>query len=160
MHPKAYAEIERVVAERVPPRFDGRVLEVGAIPIPDLTLLTMPALASAERIGINLDEPSEHDGYRIVSGNANHMPQFEDDSFDLVLCNATLEHDPQFWLAVSEMHRVLAPGGVLVVGVPGYANPTSRFGNRLRGALTSWHVAHRSKNIDWLVNSNADLPGS
>jgi SAM-dependent methyltransferase len=52
------------------------------------------------------------------------MP-FADEHFDLVVSNSTLEHIPGFWLAVAEMHRVLAPGGYLLVATPGY--------RRLRG---------------------------
>src|SRR4029077_11717739 len=39
---------------------------------------------------------------------------------DAVLCNAVLEHDPQFWRTLGEIGQVLKPGGLFVVGVPGY----------------------------------------
>ena len=41
-----------------------------------------------------------------------------DASFDAVLCLAVLEHVPRPWDAVREMHRVLAPGGTLLLYVP------------------------------------------
>jgi len=50
--------------------------------------------------------------------NAHHL-HFMDESFDHVLCLETLEHDPQFWVTVQEMRRVLRKGGVLVITVPG-----------------------------------------
>lgn len=40
------------------------------------------------------------------------------DSFDLIVCNSVLEHIPKFWLAVAEMQRILAPGGIVWVSVP------------------------------------------
>ena len=61
-----------------------------------------------------------------VTGNANRMDAFEDEMFDLVLSNATLEHDKHFWLSVAEMHRVLRPGGLLVIGVPGFIKDPDR----------------------------------
>lgn len=81
----------------------------------------MGALGNAqERIGINLDGPYEFQGVQILKGNANSMTVFTDNQFDAVLCNATLEHDAQFWKTVEEIRRVTKPGGLIVIGVPGY----------------------------------------
>lgn len=46
---------------------------------------------------------------------------FPDDAFDIVVCGEVLEHIPDDVAAVRELHRVLRPGGLLVVSVP--ANP-------------------------------------
>ncbi len=43
---------------------------------------------------------------------------FDNASFDCVLCSEVLEHIPDDAQAVSELRRVLKPGGVLVVTVP------------------------------------------
>lgn len=99
-------------------RFE-RALEVGGVTGPD-SLLDAPQLAGAQRYCLNLLEQADGDGVIPVAGDANDMHMFEDRSFDLVLCNATLEHDKRFWLSVAEMKRVLKPGGLLVIGVPGY----------------------------------------
>lgn len=97
------------------------MLEIGAVPSDD-TLLCLPALADAtERLGIDLDGPHRHRGFEIVRGNANRMERFADGAFDTVLCNSTLEHDPRFWLTLAEIRRVTRPGGLVVIGVPGYA---------------------------------------
>jgi SAM-dependent methyltransferase len=102
-----------------------RALEVGGL-MGDDSLLRFPELAGAERYCLNLvDLPSE-DGITAVKGNANDMRQFADDHFDLVVCCSTLEHDKRFWLSVAEMKRVLAPGGLLVIGVPGYVKDEER----------------------------------
>ncbi len=45
---------------------------------------------------------------------------FADDAFDLVICSEVLEHVPDHAAAVSELVRVLKPGGDLVVSVPRY----------------------------------------
>ena len=102
-----------------------RALEVGGLMGED-SLLRFPELAGAERYCLNLvDLPSDRE-ITAVRGNANDMSQFKRDWFDLVLCCSTLEHDKRFWLSVAEMKRVLRPGGLLVVGVPGYVKDPER----------------------------------
>jgi SAM-dependent methyltransferase len=96
-----------------------RALEVGGV-MGKGSLLRFPELAGAERFCLNLASMPSADGITSITGNANHMDMFEDDSFDLVLCCSTLEHDKHFWLSVAEMQRVMSPGGLLVIGVPGY----------------------------------------
>ena len=103
-----------------------RALEVGGVMGPD-SLLRFPELARAERYCLNLiDMPSDGE-ITAVTGNANDMREvFEDDRFDLVVSNATLEHDKRFWLSVGEMKRVLKPGGLLIICVPGYVQDAER----------------------------------
>lgn len=97
-----------------------RALEVGGLMGED-SLLRFPELASAERYCLNLKEMPNEDGITAVKGNANDMRTvFRSNWFDLVLCSATLEHDKRFWRSVSEMRRVLQPGGLMVISVPGY----------------------------------------
>jgi SAM-dependent methyltransferase len=100
----------------------ARALEVGGVTGPN-SLLDSPEILGAERYCLNLLKmPPGDDGIVTVAGNANDMHVFDDASFDLVLCNATLEHDKRFWLSVAEMKRVLRPGGLLVIGVPGFVH--------------------------------------
>ena len=103
-----------------------KALEVGGLMGAD-SLLRFPELAGAERYCLNLvDLPSE-DGITAVTGNANDMRDvFKDDTFDLIVCSATLEHDKRFWLSVGEMKRVLSPGGLLIISVPGYVHDPER----------------------------------
>lgn len=54
--------------------------------------------------------------------SAEAMP-FPDAEFDAVLCQLSLQFVPDRQQAVSEMHRVLKPGGRLVITVPGPAGP-------------------------------------
>lgn len=104
----------------------GNILEVGAMPDP-MTLLNLPALAgrATSKLGLNMTVNDENvkalsGGLEFVEGNANDMSQFADDRFDAVLCNATLEHDRYFWKSIAEMRRVTKPGGILIIGTPGY----------------------------------------
>jgi hypothetical protein len=117
MHPDVFARFDQICARRARP---GDVLEVGAVPGPE-TLLALPSLAGHRtRIGINPEHEHDGEGWRIVRGSANDMAMFADASFDTVVSNSTLEHDPRFWRSLAEIRRVLRPGGLFVVGVPGY----------------------------------------
>ena len=147
MHDRVHAEFA-ALCRRYPP--GGAVLEVGAVPDAS-TLLALPELAAARRVGINLDGPSRFGGFEIVGGNANAMPAFADGSFDLVLCNAVLEHDPKFWLTLGEIRRVLRAGGIAMLGVPGYVRGQS-LGAKLAGVL-GWVVSSA-----WLDGVAASRP--
>ena len=50
---------------------------------------------------------------------------FADASFDVVICNHVLEHVPDDRKAMSELHRVLRPGGWAVVMVPDVEEETT-----------------------------------
>lgn len=52
-----------------------------------------------------------------VEGDIEDMP-FEDESFGTVVCTEVLEHVPYPEKALSEIGRVLRPGGVLIGSVP------------------------------------------
>jgi SAM-dependent methyltransferase len=54
---------------------------------------------------------------RTVVGSADALP-FDDRSFDVVVCSQVLEHVPDWSTAISEMVRVLRPGGLLFLAVP------------------------------------------
>jgi SAM-dependent methyltransferase len=117
MSPDVYAAFEQICRSEA---IVGPVLEVGAVPGPD-SLLQLPALAGiTTKTALNIDAFPSTSEIRMVVGNANRMEMFADGSFGCVLCNSTLEHDPRFWLTLAEMRRVVAPGGLVVIGVPGF----------------------------------------
>jgi SAM-dependent methyltransferase len=53
----------------------------------------------------------------VVNGDGTGLP-FPDSSFDRIVCSEVLEHIPDLEAAVSELHRVLKPGGTMAVTVP------------------------------------------
>jgi SAM-dependent methyltransferase len=122
---EVHRQFHRIIRKtRVRPR---AALEVGGVMGPK-SLLSFPELADASRFCLNLVEMADADGIKAVTGNASNMP-FKSKQFDLVLSNATLEHDKHFWLSLREMKRVLRPGGLLIIGVPGYVeDPESDHG--------------------------------
>lgn len=111
----------------------GKVLEIGAVPTSECLLACSSLKGASERIGLNLDGGESmtklakripNPNFTIKIGNSNDMSEiFEDEEFDAVFSNATLEHDKYFWKSIYEMHRVLKSGGFMMIGVPGYVRP-------------------------------------
>lgn len=126
MDKRVKLEIHRIVQTRaLRPK---RALEVGGLTGPN-SLLRFPEFADTEKVCLNLAEKPDHNGIKTVTCNANDMHVFKDGEFDLVVSNAMLEHDKFFWKSIAEMKRVLAPGGFLILGVPGYdADPKKETG--------------------------------
>jgi ubiquinone/menaquinone biosynthesis C-methylase UbiE len=59
-----------------------------------------------------------------VEGSAEALP-FDDGAFSHAICSEVLEHLEDDRKALSELHRVLGPGGVLVVTVPSRTYPAA-----------------------------------
>lgn len=117
MHPSVFNAFDEICGKLSVP---GTVLEIGASP-QHQTLLALPALrGAAQRIGVGLDGAAEGDGYKILQMNSHDLSAFADGAFQLVLSNSMLEHDGHFWLTLQEAHRVTAPGGHILIGVPSF----------------------------------------
>jgi SAM-dependent methyltransferase len=131
------------IFDRFPP--PGPVtIELGASETPQESLLAPLHRRNPEGryIGVNLKYSAEAQGrggpYELLESNANDLAAIDDESIDAVVTNAMLEHDEAFWLSLAEVRRVLRPGGLFYVGVPGYSSdPTT--------AQRSLRVASRSR---------------
>ncbi|MDE2481727.1 MAG: class I SAM-dependent methyltransferase [bacterium] len=64
-----------------------------------------------------------------VAADATNLP-FDDATFDMVTCFETLEHLANQTELVAELHRVLSPGGMLLISSPNKAVYTDRHGNQ------------------------------
>ncbi len=64
-------------------------------------------------------------GRQLVQGSLSQLP-FADESFDAVICSEVIEHIPREEIDLTDMVRVLAPGGALVLGTPDYGTWTWR----------------------------------
>jgi len=96
--------------------FSGRLLDVGCGNSPFRHLLD-PARTQYQGIDV---EAAASFGYRnpdTVYYDGKTIP-FADASFDAVLCTEVLEHVPEPGPFVSELHRVLKPGGLALVTLP------------------------------------------
>ncbi|HEY3886679.1 MAG TPA: methyltransferase domain-containing protein, partial [Vicinamibacterales bacterium] len=88
-----------------------------------------------DRLAIEGVDPN-YSSERVRRGSLAALP-FADQSFDRALCLDVLEHltyDDQS-RALTELHRVLLPGGELLVSVPNLAHLQSRIQFLLRGRL-------------------------
>lgn len=95
------------------PQLRGRVLDVGCGSKPYRGMI--PA---ADYVGMEIDTPRTRESFAAdVYYDGLSFP-VEDSSFDGVLCSQVFEHvfTPARFMA--EIHRVLKPGGVLVLAVP------------------------------------------
>jgi SAM-dependent methyltransferase len=98
----------------------GRLLHFAPEPLFDRFFAERPGF---ERVTADLYAPAD------MQLDITDM-DLPDGSFDLILCSHVLEHVPDDRAAMSELRRVLAPGGVCLVltpyrpGVPTYEDPS------------------------------------
>lgn len=90
---------------------DRQVLEVAPWPSSARRLRRMPNIRF---VGLDLEWSAT---WVTIVGDARAIP-VRADVFDLVLCVHVLEHVEDDRRVISELHRVLKPGGVAIVSVP------------------------------------------
>ena len=61
-----------------------------------------------------------------VKADICNLP-FDDNSFDVILCNHVLEHIPDDTKAMQELYRILKPGGMAILQVPYEADREATF---------------------------------
>lgn len=139
----------------------GRVLDVGAGQAPWRELLSQ-----AEYVGLDV-ESADSFGMRrqpdVVYYDGCAMP-FDSASFDHVMCSEVLEHVPDSAAFMTEVARVLRPGGSLILTVPWSARlhhvPNdyvrfTRYGleRLLRAAgFSQMHVQERGNDVTAVAN--------
>jgi SAM-dependent methyltransferase len=110
-----HAMLDQLELQVIRPYAEGKdVLEVGAG-----TGLIMEGLGSAPKKLVGLDiskgmlKKASERGFNVVQGSATDLP-FENEQFDLAYSFKVLAHIPAIEKVLSEMSRVLRPGGILV----------------------------------------------
>ncbi|MGH2655658.1 MAG: methyltransferase domain-containing protein [Actinomycetota bacterium] len=83
-------------------------------------------------------------GRMLLQGDMNHLP-FRDGAFDAVVCSEVIEHVPRDEVRLSEQIRVLAPGGMLILGTPDYGRRLWRalewtYGKVFPGGYAKEHI--------------------
>lgn len=112
-----------------------RILDFGCGRGDDLQSISEALIASGlrnyELYGIECYAPSaqisQAKGIRISPANIERDPfPFENQFFDVVLSNQTIEHTKEIFWIFSEVSRVLKPGGLSITGVPNLASLHNR----------------------------------
>ena len=79
---------------------------------------TLSIASHVEYWPVDIDPASfKYGGTPVTKTDIIDIP-FKDNWFDGVLCNHVLEHIPNYLLAMSELFRVIAPGGWAILQVP------------------------------------------
>ena len=115
-----------------------RILELGANA--KSARFLKAAFPDHDYLGVDLAPTLEDQEVGICQGDGHDL-EFPDNTYDAVISISMFEHDPRFWLSLSEIQRVLASGGTFYLSVPGYSGRISkpaqaarRVRNRLRTA--------------------------
>lgn len=132
-----YADNERRLFAEHFPALDGlRILKTDLWDEAKNTrILAWASRRGAEAHGIDISEPTVRQAgaaflpgpgrLRGAVGDVRAIP-YADDSFDLVYSMGTIEHFDETERAVTEIARVLKPGGRAIVGVPNRHDPFLR----------------------------------
>jgi SAM-dependent methyltransferase len=123
---RAKLDLVRAYLDRLPP--GTRVLDAGC----GEGVLVEEYASRLAIVGVDPNYVSEH----VQAGSLVELP-FVDQAFDRALCLDVLEHLPfhEQPIALSELFRVLRPGGELIVAVPNLAHLQSRVHFLLYGRL-------------------------
>lgn len=88
------------------------------------------------------------EGVNLQIADVVNLP-FADQSFDILLCNASFHHYEEPDKAISEMHRVLRPGGTLILGDPTFP---------LLRKLFNWAIKWGNSGDVWIYGKKDILP--
>jgi SAM-dependent methyltransferase len=111
----------------------GRVLEIGA---PDYT---RKLGTNVERSDVLHAKPGNPEA--TIVGDLTDAPQISSDSFDCAILTQVLQYVYDVRAALATLHRILAPGGVLLATAPGITK-ISAVDDELWGEW--WHYTARS----------------
>jgi len=90
---------------------------------------------------------------KLIVGDATKLP-FKNQTFDRIIASEVLEHIPNDQKAIYEMHRVLKPGGIVLITVPNKNYPF--LWDPLNWTLERIFKTHIPSNIWWLAGIWAD----
>ena len=118
----------------------GRVLEVGD------DIYTKKFGKNRVNISevVHAEEGNPKAAYVADFANAPHLP---DNTFDCIICTQTLQLIPDLQSALHTLHRILKPGGILLVTVPGISKI---YKDEKNGWLDYWRLTNSSAH--WLFN--------
>lgn len=112
----------REILARVPDTKGQRILDLGCGN--GNILKTLKERIPAEYYGLDISEKMIEEAgkklgkaARLQVGDAEQLP-YQDNFFDVVVCNASFHHYPNPEKAAAEMGRIMKTGGLLILGDP------------------------------------------
>jgi SAM-dependent methyltransferase len=104
-------------------------------------------------------------GVDVVHDLSQRPFPFDDESFDLIEADHVIEHLPDVFATMAEIHRLLMPGGTLVLRVPhfsrGFSHPEHRrgfdatfpyyFDPNFPGGYTGTHFLNEGVKLRWFA---------
>lgn len=130
-----YFECERALLERFLPALEGRRLLKTDLwdEAKNTEILRWAATRGARPVGIDIALDIVREARAVLGPHRPALAVADvraiplaDDSVDLVYSMGTIEHFPEYAVAVREIFRVLRPGGTAIVGVPNKLDPFLR----------------------------------
>jgi SAM-dependent methyltransferase len=142
---------QRLFLEKLLPRVDGPVLEVGAKDYG--STVSFRDLYRGEYLGVDLEAGKGVDQVVDLGAGLGGLPESH---FALAICCSVLEHTPTPWVMAETLTRLLRPGGALYISVPwvwryhAYPDDYFRFSPRAVQSLFprfAWRHATYSSNV-------------
>jgi len=151
-----YATLARRFGKR-----GGRLLEIGS----GMGHLVAQLENSFDTVGIDLNHWAVEQSKTVVgetalqTASAETLP-FADQSFDVVIIKHIVEHLPHPSKAISEIGRVIAPGGILILSTPNLDSLLRPWkGDRWIGYQDPTHISLKSPAtwLDWIERSGFSI---
>jgi 2-polyprenyl-3-methyl-5-hydroxy-6-metoxy-1,4-benzoquinol methylase len=142
-----FRNILDVIAQYVPK--DARLLEFGC---GTGNLASLVAAKGFRVLGVDISERFIGHAKRTYAAHQSNLDfaavgfgplPFSDTSFDCIFTCAVLEHCYEVEKIVSDFHRLLRPGGILIIGTPNLLSPFTRtalIARRLLGKRKRYHL--------------------
>jgi SAM-dependent methyltransferase len=130
-----YFECERLLLEQYFPPLAGKTIYKTDLwdEAKNTEILRWAADQGARPYGADIAGEVVHEARQVLQGrqpgfavgDVRAIP-FQEGAFDLLYSMGTIEHFPDYQLAVEEIYRVLKPGGTAIIGVPNKTDPFLR----------------------------------
>jgi SAM-dependent methyltransferase len=130
-----YFECERALCERFFPPLQGLLVLKSDLwdEAKNTEILLWMAQQGARPAGIDIAYNIVHQAKkvladyrpRLAAADVRSLP-FPENTFDLIYSMGTIEHFADYGAAVRELHRVLKPSGIAIIGVPNKLDPFLR----------------------------------
>lgn len=135
----AHENLLKFLAAEIKPQ-DKKILDIGCAT--GLVFLLVPGYQDHQIYGVDIEQDfidvfkkrfdSNNESHASVCNIERESLPFNDNEFDLVICNSVLEHTLTPKHLISEIHRILKPGGRVIFAVP-HALALIKRWNLLRG---------------------------